>query len=87
VNASVEVLFPVPGSTLDRSMRLGGFVDAGQVYGLGEKLDLSQLRTSAGMSFAWNSPVGPMKFSLARPLNDKPGDETQRFQFTLGYVF
>jgi len=87
VNASIEALFPVPGATLDRSMRLGAFVDAGQVYGSDEKLDLSQLRASAGMSFAWNSPVGPMKFSFATPLNDKPGDALQRFQFTLGHVF
>lgn len=87
VNLSIEALFPVPGTTLDRSMRLGAFVDGGQVYGLNEKLDLSQLRSSAGLSFAWNSPVGPMKFSFARPLNDKPGDDVQRFQFTLGQIF
>jgi outer membrane protein insertion porin family len=80
-------LFPVPGSALDRSMRFGAFIDAGQVYGLTEKLDLSRLRASAGMSFAWNSPVGPMKISLARPLNEKPGDDTQAIQFTLGAVF
>ena len=87
VNTSAELLFPVPGGALDRSMRLGAFIDAGQVYGLNERLNLSQLRSAAGMSFAWNSPVGPMKFSFARPLNDKPGDSTQRFQFTLGQVF
>jgi outer membrane protein insertion porin family len=52
-----------------------------------EKLDLSQLRASWGMSFAWNSPVGPMKISIARPLNDKPGDNIQHIQFTLGAVF
>ena len=87
VNGSIELLFPMPGATLDRSMRLGAFVDGGQVYGLNERLDLSQLRASAGMSFAWNSPVGPMKFSFARPLNERPGDDLQRFQFTLGQVF
>jgi outer membrane protein insertion porin family len=87
VNASIELLFPVPGAALDRSMRLGAFVDGGQVYGLDERVDLSQMRASAGLSFAWNSPVGPMKFSFARPLNDKPGDDLQRFQFTLGQVF
>ena len=67
-------------------MRFGAFIDAGQVYG-GEKLDFSQVRASAGMSFAWNSPVGPMKISVAWPLNDKPGDDIQHTQFTLGYVF
>jgi outer membrane protein insertion porin family len=68
-------------------MRFGAFIDAGQVYGITEKLDLSQLRASAGMSFAWNSPVGPMKISVAKPLNDKPGDNIQHIQFTLGTVF
>jgi outer membrane protein insertion porin family len=87
VNASMEVLFPAPGATIDRSMRLGAFVDAGQVYGPTEQLDLSQMRTAAGLSFAWNSPVGPMKFSVARALNARPGDDTQPFQFTLGQVF
>jgi outer membrane protein insertion porin family len=87
LNGSAELLFPVPGSGLDRSMRFGAFIDAGQVYGESEKLALSQLRASAGMSFAWNSPVGPMKISLARPLKRKPGDEIQRVQFTLGYLF
>ncbi len=87
VNGSAELLFPVPGSGADRSMRFGAFIDAGQVYGFTEKLDLSQLRASAGMSFAWNSPIGPMKISVAKPLNDKPGDNIQRIQFTLGYLF
>jgi outer membrane protein insertion porin family len=87
VNVSMELLFPAPGATIDRSMRLGAFLDAGQVYGVNEQLDLSQMRSAAGLSFAWNSPVGPMKFSVARALNARPGDDTQPFQFTLGQVF
>jgi outer membrane protein insertion porin family len=57
------------------------------VYGIGERLDLSELRAAWGLSFAWNSPVGPLKFSIARPLNQQPGDSLQAFQFTLGTVF
>ena len=87
VNGSTELLFPIPGGGLDRSMRLGVFIDAGQVYGSAEKLVLSQMRASAGMSFGWNSPIGPMKISFAKPLNDKPGDQLQNIQFTLGTVF
>jgi len=84
---STELLFPVPGNTSDRSMRLGVFVDAGQVYGANERVDLSLLRAAWGFSFAWNSPVGPLKFSIARQLNERPGDSLQPFQFTLGSVF
>jgi outer membrane protein insertion porin family len=87
VNGSAELLFPVPGTTLDRSMRLGTFIDGGQVYGPSDKVDLTQLRYSYGLSFAWNSPVGPMKFSMAWPVHERPGDDLQRFQFTLGYAF
>lgn len=87
VNGSTEFLFPVPGSASDRSMRLGTFIDMGQVYGVDQEVDLSQLRYSYGLSFAWNSPVGPMKFSIAWPVHDRPGDSLQRFQFALGYTF
>jgi outer membrane protein insertion porin family len=87
INASAELLFPLPGSGQDRSMRLGAFIDAGQVFGSSEKLDFSDLRYSGGMSFAWNSPIGPMKISFAKPLNMKAGDSLQRFQFMLGTVF
>jgi outer membrane protein insertion porin family len=84
---SGEALFPVPGATTDRSMRLGAFVDAGQVYAASEPVALGALRAAWGVSFAWNSPVGPLKFSIARPFNERPGDFLQAFQFTLGTVF
>ena len=47
----------------------------------------SNLRYSVGVEFQWLSPLGAMAFSLAKPLNAKPGDSTQVFQFTLGQTF
>ncbi len=86
---NAELLFPVPGASIEvaRTMRLSMFVDGGMVYGPGEKIDLGQLRYSAGLAFNWLSPVGPLGFSYAVPLNEKPGDEIERFQFTLGVPF
>lgn len=90
---NAELLFPMPGSGMDKSLRLGLFMDAGQVFGpkddLGQysKLSLGDLRYSTGLSVAWSSPMGPLKFSVAQPLNDKPTDKTQRFQFTMGTTF
>jgi len=84
---NVEVLFPVPGAENDRSLRLGVFVDGGQVYGQGESLDPSGLRYSAGLSIFWSSPFGPLRLSVAQPLNDKPGDQIQRLQFQFGTGF
>ena len=49
--------------------------------------DFESFRYSAGVGLAWNSPVGPLKFSYAFPLNEKPGDRVQNFQFQVGNVF
>ena len=90
---NAELLFPIPGTGLDKSLRLGWFFDAGQVFGpkddLGRysKVALNDLRYSTGLAVAWSSPMGPLKFSIAQPLNDKESDKTQRFQFTMGTTF
>jgi len=84
---NAELLFPLPGSGQDKSMRLGMFLDGGQVWGVGSKMSLSDLRYSVGVSLSWSSPVGPLKFSYASPLNKKPEDKIQRLQFQLGGVF
>jgi outer membrane protein insertion porin family len=84
---NIEVLFPMPGAENDKSLRLGAFVDAGQVWGQGQDLSFSDLRYSTGISIAWNSPFGPLKLSAAQPLNNKPGDQIQRLQFQFGTGF
>jgi outer membrane protein insertion porin family len=87
VVGNAEVLFPVPGTGVDRSMRLAAFFDAGQVYGADEKIRLSELRYSTGLAFTWNSPMGPLRLSYGRPLNQKPDDRVQNLQFQFGQVF
>lgn len=88
VLGNMEYFFPMPGTAADnKSMRVSAFVDAGMVYGPGEKVDLGELRYSAGLAFNWFSPVGPLSFSYAKPLNTKPVDQTEQFQFTLGVPF
>ena len=84
---NAEVLFPMPGIGVDRSMRLGVFLDAGQVYGVDEKMRLSDLRYSTGLAFSWDSPMGPLRLSYGHPLNAKPEDKIQRLQFQFGQVF
>ncbi len=84
---NAEFLFPMPGAGVDRSMRLSLFLDAGQVYGSDQKMNLSDLRYSTGISFIWNSPMGPLRFSYGKPLNAQAGDKVQHLQFQLGQVF
>lgn len=87
VIGTAEILFPMPGAAQDKSLRLAAFLDAGQVYGAGQNSLFSDLRYSTGLALAWNSPFGPLRLSVAQPLNDKPGDRVQRLQFTFGTGF
>ena len=87
VVGTAEILFPMPGAQNDKSLRLSAFLDAGQVYGEGEKVSLSALRYSTGLGLNWSSPFGPLRLSLGIPLNRKPGDNVQRLQFTFGTAF
>ena len=90
--ANAELQFPFPGTGVDRSLRWFTFLDAGQVWNPSdqnnpERIRLGDLRYSTGLGISWISPVGPLKLSLAYPINDKPGDYVQRFQFQLGTGF
>ncbi len=84
---NIGLLFPVPGMEESKDKRLGFFVDAGQVYGPSEDVDLGEMRYSAGLAFNWFSPLGALTISYANPFNDKEGDDIERFQFTLGRLF
>jgi outer membrane protein insertion porin family len=82
---NAELLWGIPG--MEKTFRMGWFVDAGQVWGSGDKISLSDLRYSTGVSIAWISPMGPLKFSLGKPLNKQSTDEAETFQFQLGSTF
>ncbi|MDR0775168.1 MAG: outer membrane protein assembly factor BamA [Azonexus sp.] len=90
VVANAELLWALPG--MEKSVRMGWFVDAGQVFGKdqdgkNQNFDLGDLRYSTGLSAAWISPIGPLKFSFGVPLNKKTGDKSELFQFQLGTTF
>ncbi|MES9870908.1 MAG: outer membrane protein assembly factor BamA [Sedimenticola sp.] len=83
-------LFYQPGiKLLDRSVRLGWFLDAGNVYDTSgdNEIDLGELRYSTGVSALWLSPMGALGMSFGLPLNDKSSDDVERFQFTFGTTF
>ncbi len=87
VNVNGELYVPVPGSGNDRTLRLFGYVDAGNVWGESEKMTTASLRASAGLGLSWISPVGPLKLSYGSPIRKQPGDRIQRLQFQIGTAF
>jgi outer membrane protein insertion porin family len=80
---NVEYTFPVPGSGVDKTLRLFGFVDGGNTF---QTINLV-LRYSYGVGLSWISPLGPLKFSYGIPINAQANDNIQRLQFQVGTAF
>ena len=79
-----EYTFPVPGSGVDKTLRLFTFVDGGNAFG--ESMNLV-LNYSYGMGISWISPLGPLKFSYGIPYKPYPTANVQRLQFQVGTAF
>jgi len=84
---NVELFMPVPFVSQSNQFRLSAFVDGGGVYGKDDSINSEYLRFSTGVGVTWVSPFGPLKLVLAKPLNDKSGDDTQLLQFQFGQQF
>lgn len=95
-----NLYFPLPGLADNKNFRMSLFVASGWVYGVDPNGNngagsysnsyfpsLGQMRTTAGIGFLWISPLGPLRLSIAAPLNKQPGDLTQPLQFTVGNNF
>lgn len=86
-----ELILPIPFVQEVKSLRISAFVDAGNVYdtfgGAEAGSSPGPLRFTAGLGGIWLSPFGVLQVSIAQPLNDRPGDATQPFQFTIGTSF
>ncbi len=78
---------PFPGAGNDRTLRLYGFYDVGNVFAEVDKVEINQLRTSYGVGLSWVSPMGPLRFAWARPGRTQPGDRIQQLQFQIGTSF
>lgn len=98
VTAGVDYIFPVPFMEKPpSSVRLSAFLDVGNVFlddvatfdatSTDTGFQIDQLRSSAGLSLVWLSPIGPLRFSYAETLNDVAGDDLRAFQFSIGSSF
>jgi len=84
---NTELMAPFPGAGNDRTLRLYGFFDVGNVYGEDEKVDFAMLRASTGLGISWISPIGPLRIAYARPVRKQDTDKTQSIQFQIGTSF
>lgn len=65
-------------------MRFLIFYDYGMI---GQKNINDIKRSSVGVGIEWISPIGAINFLFPHALDDKPGDDTSSFEFTMGQRF
>lgn len=100
VIANLQLYLPFPGTQNDRTLRWFLFADAGKVSVSGKSVCTNGninngglvdkpcgWRYSAGVGLSWQSPLGPLQISYARPISAKPGDNKESFQFQIGTAF
>ena len=87
ITLNAEVITPFPGAGNDRTLRLFGFFDVGNVFGEEEKIRFGELRASAGVGLSWISPIGPLRLAIANPVRKFAGDRIQKLQFQIGTSF
>jgi len=93
VEGSAELIFPIPFVKDKRSVRTLFFLDGGNVFDThrrdeeGLDVSLNQLRYSFGIGLSWVTGIGPLTFSLSKPINDQGEDDVESFQFSLGQPF
>jgi outer membrane protein insertion porin family len=81
---SAEYLVPL---SREMGMKLVFFYDAGNVYNDNEEMDLGHLLKDYGFGLRWFSPMGPLRFELAFPVDPRKDDDPQQFVFTMGTLF
>lgn len=91
VLGALELLFPPPFGERDeadptpRRTRMSAFIDAGNVFKTHDDFEADELRLSYGIGLTWFAPVGPLKFSFAKPFEEKEGDDLEDFQFEISF--
>jgi outer membrane protein insertion porin family len=91
----VDLLFPLPFIKDQRDLRTVLFLDVGNVFDSNcskyltdcYSPEFGELASSVGVGLTWITAMGPLGFSLATPIKEPDGADTQFFQFTLGQTF
>jgi len=87
VVGNFDLYFPTGFLYDPKRLRASVFTDIGNVYEDISDFDTSELRGALGINVSWITAIGAVTFNFATQYNDKPGDDTESFQFDLGTNF
>jgi len=87
VLGSVNIISPASFMTNNENMRVSAFVDVGNIFEKSSNMKLGDLRMSAGIAFAYLSPIGAIGAYWSTPILKKAGDDIENFSFSLGTGF
>ena len=99
IEGGVEWIFPMPFVKDQRSIRSYAFWDVGNVFDTncskeqkarnesGCSIKAGDLGSAAGLGLTWVTAMGPLSFSVGRPIKKPDNSKAQFFQFTLGQTF
>jgi outer membrane protein assembly factor BamA len=65
-------------------LKAGPFLDAANLQV--DSYSLGNLRYGAGFGFRYRSPVGPINFDWGFNIRPEPGEDTNRFHFSIGIL-
>ena len=71
----------------NEKMRMSAFIDAGNIFEKSSNIEIGDIRMSAGLGFAYLSPIGSIGAFISTPILKKDGDTIEDFGFSLGTGF
>jgi len=84
---SANIIVPAYFFENNDNMRMSAFIDVGNIYEKTSGIKLGDLRMSAGVGFAYLSPIGSIGMFWSKPILKKSGDVVDNFGFSLGTGF
>ena len=83
---NIELMFPIAE---EQAVYGVFFYDRGDVYNMGETIDLGDQFSSSGFELRWNSPMGPIRLAYGIVVDGKTVKSTGdgQFDFSIGAFF
>nr|WP_321465394.1 outer membrane protein assembly factor BamA [uncultured Desulfobulbus sp.] len=81
---TVSIIFP-----LIKDMGMDGeiFHDFGNVYDVDDDWDFGDYKKTAGVGILWASPLGPLRLAWGFNLDQKDGEDSSNWDFSMGGTF